>query len=98
MEEAKADRIPEAEGDDNHTSADHKEMQTETKDKQIVLEEVLTAPDVTVEEDGGHFNKNKDNQPSFSSSDETHKGPQDTLESPMDVSLGVEVDHSSSGW
>lgn len=98
VEEAKADSIPEAEGDDNQTSADHKEMPTETKDEHIVLEEVQTAPDITVEEDGGHFNKNEDNQPGFSTSDEMHKGPQATLESPLDVGLDVEVDHSSSGW
>lgn len=98
VEEDKADSISEAESDDNQTSTDHEERLAETKEEQMVLEEAYSAPDITVEEDGGHFNKNKDNQPSFSASEEMHNGPQATLESPLDMGLGVEVEQLPSGW
>ncbi len=62
------------------------------------MDEVHGGPDINVEEDGGHFNKNKDNQPSFSASEEMQKVPQATLENPLDIGLGVEVEHSPSGW
>lgn len=98
MEEDEADGIPEAERDDNLTLTEHKERPTETHEEQIVLGEAHSTPDVTVEEDGGHFNKNKDNHPSFSASEEMHKVPQATLESTLDRDLAVEVEHSPSGW
>lgn len=49
-------------------------------------------PDISVEEDGGHFNKNKDKQPG-----EMQKVPQATLENPLDLGIGVEVVNSPSG-
>lgn len=70
----------------------------ETREEQKVLDEVHSTPDITVEEDGGHFNKNKDNQPSFSASEEMHKGSQATLEAPLDMGLDVEVERSPPGW
>lgn len=90
--------VPEAESDDNLTVTDHEETPAETKEELVVLDEVPSGPDVSVEEDGGHFNKNKDNQPSFSASDEMQKLPQATLETPLDMGLGVEVEPSPSGW
>ncbi|XP_037606351.1 transport and Golgi organization protein 1 homolog isoform X4 [Sebastes umbrosus] len=94
--------VPEAESDDNLTVTDHEETPAETKEELVVLDEVVldevpSGPDVSVEEDGGHFNKNKDNQPSFSASDEMQKLPQATLETPLDMGLGVEVEPSPSG-
>lgn len=98
-EEDEVDSVPEAESEDNLTVVtDHDERPAETKEERIVLDEVNSGPDVSVEEDGGHFNKNKDNQPGFSASQEMHKVPQATLENPLDMGLGVEVEHSPSGW
>lgn len=90
--------VPEAESDHNLTVTDLEEKPAEVEEEQVVLDEVHTGPDVSVEEDGGHFNKNKDNQPIFSASDEMQKVPQATLENPLDMGLGVEVEHSPSGW
>ncbi|XP_028252810.1 transport and Golgi organization protein 1 homolog isoform X1 [Parambassis ranga] len=94
--EKRFDNNPYPERDDNLAVPDYEEMPAEIKEgkeqEQTVLEE-----DVTVAEDGGHFNKNKDNQPSFSVSDEMPKVPQATLESPLDMGLGVEVEQSPSG-
>lgn len=98
VEEDKVDSVPEAERDDNLTVTDHEERPEETKGEQLVVDEVHSGPDISVEEDGGHFNRNKDNQPSFSASDEMQKVPQATLENPLDMGLGVEVEHSPSGW
>lgn len=67
-----------------------------------VLEEVHSTPDIIMEEDGGRFNKNKDNQPSFSASEEMHQARQDILESSLDTDAGqglyVEPEQPSSGW
>ncbi|KAM8725744.1 transport and Golgi organization protein 1 homolog isoform 2-T2 [Acanthopagrus schlegelii] len=97
VEEEKVDVTPETESDNNLTVADHKESPAETNEEQIVLDEVHGGPDVSVKEDGRHFNKNKDSQPSFSASEEMQKVPQATLENPLDMGLGVEVDPSPSG-
>lgn len=88
----------ETESDDNLTVTDHEERSADTEEEQMVLDEVHTGPDISVEEDGGHFNKNKDNQPGFSESDEMQKVPQATLENPLDLGLGVEVEDLLSGW
>nr|XP_046230060.1 transport and Golgi organization protein 1 homolog isoform X2 [Scatophagus argus] len=96
VEEDKLDSIPEAESD-NLTLMDHEERPAEMKEEQIVLDDVNGQPDINVEEDGGHFNKNKDNQPSFSASEEMPKVPQATLENPLDMGLGVEAEHSPAG-
>lgn len=94
--EKRFDSVPYPELDDNLAVPDYEERPAEIKEgkeqEQTVLEE-----DVTVTEDGGHFNKNKDNQLSFSVSDEMQKVPQPTLESPLDIGLGVEVEQSPSG-
>ncbi|XP_032398987.1 transport and Golgi organization protein 1 homolog isoform X2 [Etheostoma spectabile] len=95
--EDKVDSIPEPESDDNLTVTNHEEKPAETEEEQIVLDEVHSGPHVSVGEDGGHFNKNKDNQMSFSASDEMQKVPQATLENPLDMGLGVEVEHPPSG-
>lgn len=91
--------VPMAESDDNLTVTDHEEKPAETNEKEVVvLDEVHSGPDVSVEEDGGHFNKNKEGQPGFGASEEMPKIPQATLEKPLDVGRVVEVDHSQSGW
>ncbi|XP_040920050.1 transport and Golgi organization protein 1 homolog isoform X2 [Toxotes jaculatrix] len=96
-EEDKIDSVPETESEDNITVTDHEERLAETEEEQSVLDEVHTGPDVSVEGDSGHFNKNKDNQPGFSVSDEIQKVPQATLENPLEKGLGVEVEQSPSG-
>ncbi|XP_068609549.1 transport and Golgi organization protein 1 homolog [Brachionichthys hirsutus] len=80
--------------DDNTTVTDRAERPAETKEERLVLEEVRAAPNVSVKEDGGHFTKNKDDQPSFGESEEMPKIPQTTLENPLDVGLAVEVERS----
>lgn len=97
IEEDKVASIPETESDDNLTLTDHEEKPANTDEEEIALNEVLTEPDISVEEDGGHFNKNKDNQLGFSESDEMQKVPQATLENPLDMGLGVEVENSPPG-
>ncbi|XP_050927774.1 transport and Golgi organization protein 1 homolog isoform X3 [Lates calcarifer] len=97
VKDDKIDHIPETESEDNLTVTDHEEQPAETEKQQIVLDEAHARPDVSVEEDGGHFNKNKDSQPGFSTSDEMQKVPQATLENSLDMGLGVEVEHSPSG-
>lgn len=78
------------------------ENPAKSKEEQSVLQEVHSTPDVIMEEDGGHFNKNKDNQPRFSTSEEIHQPRQDNLESSLDTNIrqGLDVDpeHLSSGW
>lgn len=96
VEEPHPEHVSEAVRVDNHTG--HEERPAETKEEQIIKEEEHSGPHITVEEDGGRFNKNKDNQPSFRAPEEMQRGPQDTLESPLDMGLGVETEHSPSGW
>lgn len=85
------------ESDDNVTVPEPDQGPAEVAEKQTVMTEVHTRPEVSVEEDGGHFNKNQDNQPSFGASQDMQKVPQATLESPLDRGLGVDVQHSHSG-
>ncbi|CAJ1077082.1 transport and Golgi organization protein 1 homolog isoform X2 [Xyrichtys novacula] len=86
-----------AESDDNLTDTDHVKRPADTTEDQVVWDDIHSGPDVNMQEDSGHFNKNKDNKPSFSVSEEMQRVPQDTLENPLDMGLGVEVEHSSSG-
>ncbi|XP_075939975.1 transport and Golgi organization protein 1 homolog isoform X5 [Anarhichas minor] len=97
VEEDEVVGVPEAESDDNLVVTTQEERPAETKEDQVVLDEAHGGPDVSVEEDGGLFNKDKDNQPSFSASDERQEVPQATLENPVDMGLGVEVEPSPSG-
>ncbi|XP_019953132.2 transport and Golgi organization protein 1 homolog isoform X2 [Paralichthys olivaceus] len=96
VEEDKVDIVPETESEENITVTEREERAAETEEEPIVMDEVPSGPDVSMEEDGGHFNKNKDNQMGFSSSDDTQKVPQATLENPLDVGVGMEVEHSPS--
>ncbi|KAL6485838.1 hypothetical protein MHYP_G00052300 [Metynnis hypsauchen] len=51
--------------------------------------------DVGLEEDGGHFNKNKDIRTSFKDTEEVKRGPQAILENPLDIAFVFEMDQSS---
>ncbi|XP_060946950.1 transport and Golgi organization protein 1 homolog isoform X2 [Limanda limanda] len=98
VEEEKVDTVPEAEREqENITVTDREDRAVVTEEEQIVLDEVHSEPKVSVEEEGGHFNKNKDNQPGFISSDDMQKVPEAALENPLDVGVGVEVEPSPAG-
>lgn len=94
----KSHNILDADPDDNLTVMDNKDEPNVTEEEPVVLEEAPTAPDVNMEEDGKHFNKNKDDLPHFGAVDDMQKVPQSTLENPLDMGLVAEVEHSSSGW
>lgn len=79
---------------DNLTLA-KEEGPVETKEEPSVLEEVHSTPDIIMEEDGAHFNKNKDNQPSFSASEEM---PDQDMDTDTRQGLDVEPEQPSSGW
>ncbi|KAM9798138.1 transport and Golgi organization protein 1 homolog [Neosynchiropus ocellatus] len=85
--EGSQDDIPAVDSVDNHTGLEETPAAT--------AEEVYPTADVSVEEEGAHFNVNKQDQPHFESS-EHQKVPQDTLESPLDMGLGVDVESSPS--
>ncbi|XP_036438140.1 transport and Golgi organization protein 1 homolog isoform X2 [Colossoma macropomum] len=51
--------------------------------------------DVGLEEDGGHFNKNKDIRTSFKDPEEVQRGPQAILENPLDIDLSQSQMQSS---
>lgn len=76
------------------------ESPAETREEQSVPEEPYqSAPDIVKE--GGHFNKNKDDQPSFSAAEEMHQARQDFPESTLEVDLiqgPEEPEYPSSGW
>ncbi|KAM6991732.1 transport and Golgi organization protein 1 homolog [Tautogolabrus adspersus] len=97
VEEDRTSSVPVVESENNLTVTDHDKRPADTKIEQVVWDERHNGPDVNMQEDGGHFNKNKDNLPSFSATEEMQRVPQDTLENPLDMGLGVEVEHSSSG-
>lgn len=86
----------------NNLTLAKEESPEDTKEEQSMLEDVHSTPKIIMEEDGGHFNKNKDNQPTFSASEEIHQTRQDILESSLDMharqGLDVEPEQPSSGW
>ncbi|TNM94791.1 hypothetical protein fugu_017550 [Takifugu bimaculatus] len=89
--ESEGAAVPEAESVDNLTMA-KEEGPAETEEEPSVLEEVHSTPDIIMEEDAAHFNKNKDNQPSFSASEEMHQARQDIVESSLDTRQGLDVE------
>ncbi|KAK1805447.1 hypothetical protein P4O66_019764 [Electrophorus voltai] len=60
-----------------------------------VQEDNNYSQDMSLEEDGGHFNKNKDIQLDFKEREEIQRGPQAILENPVDVAFGFEMEPSS---
>ena len=96
-EETHDDNHTEAEGDDSLVTPEVEERLPEKEDEQVILAETHRGSDIAVKEDGGHFNKNKDNQPSFDPAEEMQKVPQTIVEKPFDGGLGIEMEHSSSG-
>ncbi|XP_068198041.1 transport and Golgi organization protein 1 homolog isoform X2 [Antennarius striatus] len=82
--------------DNNMTATGHVESPAQTVEELVVLDEVNTSPHVSIEQDGGRYNNNQDNQPSFSESEEIPQIPHTTLQNPLDTGLPVEVEHSPS--
>ncbi|XP_026146224.1 transport and Golgi organization protein 1 homolog isoform X8 [Carassius auratus] len=58
-------------------------------------EDLPRTKDVGLEEDGGHFNRNKDAPLGFEDTEEIQKGPHAILEKPVDIGFHFEVDPSS---
>ncbi|XP_043076155.1 LOW QUALITY PROTEIN: transport and Golgi organization protein 1 homolog [Puntigrus tetrazona] len=78
------------------------EMHEERNESEAMLQSELNAnedlsrtKDVGLEEDGGHFNRNKDAQIGFEDPEEIQKGPHAILENPVDIGFHFEVDPSS---
>ncbi|XP_037541829.1 transport and Golgi organization protein 1 homolog [Nematolebias whitei] len=94
--EEKDDNTPETSRDDNLAVTDQEEEPEKIKEEQVVQEEVTGGPDVSVEVTGGQFIQNKDDQPSFTGSEEEQQLPEATLETPSDMSLEAETEHSLS--
>ncbi|XP_048063775.1 transport and Golgi organization protein 1 homolog isoform X3 [Megalobrama amblycephala] len=58
-------------------------------------EDLSHSKDAGLEEDGGHFNRNKDAQIAFEDAEEIQKGPHAILEKPVDIGFHFEMDQSS---
>lgn len=78
------------------------EMHEEQNESEVILnselnmnEDLSHTKDVGLEEDGGHFNRNKDAQIGFEDPEEIQKGPHAILENPVDMGFHFEVDPSS---
>ncbi|XP_016362362.1 melanoma inhibitory activity protein 3-like isoform X4 [Sinocyclocheilus anshuiensis] len=78
------------------------ETHEEQNDSEVILnselnmnEDLSRTKDVGLEEDGGHFNRNKDAQIGFEDTEEIQKGPHAILENPVDIGFHFEVDPSS---
>ncbi|XDV41163.1 hypothetical protein PO909_010073 [Leuciscus waleckii] len=65
-------------------------------DSELNMNEDLShSKDAGLEEDGGHFNRNKDAQIGFEDAEEIQKGPHAILEKPVDIGFHFEMDPSS---
>ncbi|XP_056301572.1 transport and Golgi organization protein 1 homolog isoform X2 [Danio aesculapii] len=82
--------------------AETPEMHKEQNDSESILSpefnmnpDLSHNKDVDLEEDGGHFNRNKDAQIAFEDAEEIQKGPHAILEKPVDIGFHFEMDQSS---
>ncbi|XP_077075596.1 uncharacterized protein mia3 isoform X2 [Siphateles boraxobius] len=72
------------------------EMHDEHNESELNANEDLShSKDAGLEEDGGHFNRNKDAQIGFEDAEEIQKGPSSILEKPVDIGFHFEMDPSS---
>ncbi|KAL0964972.1 hypothetical protein UPYG_G00275120 [Umbra pygmaea] len=81
--------------EDNVTLPEERE-EMGAAEEMIAHEEGHDRPDKGIEEDVGHFNRNKDNQLSFKKPEDIQRGPQPILENTFDMGL-VDMEHPSSG-
>ena len=95
--QAKQDEGPTEENNGSVVVDDRTEKRREDDAEQGALDEAHQGPDLSVGADGGHFNRNEDNQPSYGGAEEMQKIPPAVLEKPFDLGLRVEMEHSSGG-
>ncbi|XP_028980771.2 transport and Golgi organization protein 1 homolog isoform X3 [Esox lucius] len=86
--------LPEDNDEENITVTETRE-ETKAPEEKPDHDEGLSRPDMGFEEDVGHFNRNKDNQPSFKTPEEIQRGPQPILENTLDVGL-VDMENPSA--
>ncbi|CAL8317826.1 unnamed protein product [Merluccius merluccius] len=94
---AEQDNIPTEENNVSVVGTDVEEkLPEEGETEQGDMDEAHQAPDLGVEADGGHFNKNEDNRPSYGGvAEDMQKAPPAVLDKPLDLRLGAEMDQSS---
>lgn len=79
------------------------DLREEQNESEVIVNSELNAnaqdlspsQDTGLEEDGGHFNRNKDAQMGFEDTEEIQKGLHAILENPLDIGLHFEMDPSS---
>ncbi|XP_056619782.1 transport and Golgi organization protein 1 homolog isoform X2 [Triplophysa dalaica] len=79
------------------------DLREEQNESEVIVNSELNAnaqdlspsQDMGLEEDGGHFNRNKDAQMGFEDTEEIQKGLHGILENPLDIGLHFEMDPSS---
>ena len=94
---AEQDNGPTEENNGSVVVPDVTEKQPESDAEQGALDEAHQGADLSVGADGGHFNRNEDNQPSYGGAEDMQKIPPAVLEKPFDLGLGVEMESSSGG-
>ena len=94
---AEQDDGPTEENNGSVVVDDRTEKQPESDAEQGASDEAHQGADLSVGADGGHFNRNEDNQPSYGGAEEMQKIPPAVLEKPFDLGLSVEMEHSSGG-
>ncbi|XP_051953927.1 transport and Golgi organization protein 1 homolog isoform X2 [Xyrauchen texanus] len=77
------------------------EIHKEQYESELILNSELNqdlshSEETGLEEDGGHFNRNKDAQIGFKDAEEVQKAPRAILENPVDIGLHFETDQSSA--
>ncbi|XP_030200333.1 transport and Golgi organization protein 1 homolog isoform X2 [Gadus morhua] len=92
---AEQDDGPTEENNGSVVVPDVTEKQPESDAEQGALDEAHQGADLSVGADGGHFNRNEDNQPSYGGAEDMQKIPPAVLEKPFDLGLGVEMESSS---
>ncbi|KAI7799686.1 transport and Golgi organization protein 1 homolog isoform X2 [Triplophysa rosa] len=83
--------------------AESPDLREEQNESEAILDTELNAnaqdlspsQDMGLEEDGGHFNRNKDAQMGFEDTEDIQKGPHAILDNPLDIGLRFEMDPSS---
>ncbi|KAK7151275.1 hypothetical protein R3I93_012270 [Phoxinus phoxinus] len=74
---------------------EHNESEVISNSELNTNEDLSHSKDAGLEEDGGHFNRNKDAQIGFEDAEEIQKGPHAILEKPVDIGFHFEMDPSS---
>ncbi|XP_051500226.1 transport and Golgi organization protein 1 homolog isoform X2 [Myxocyprinus asiaticus] len=84
-------------------SPESPEIHEEQNESELILntelnmnaEDLSHSKEMGLEEDGGHFNRNKDAQNGFKDAEEIQKGPHAILENQVDIGFHFEMDQSS---